>query len=156
MDDGVKSRGDVGTEQDDGEDSVVARGMLRQIGEVAAAVGLSLRTVRFYEEAGLVVPVRRSRGGFRLYDDDSIERFRLIMQMKPLGFTVEEMGVLIKLRAELADPHIGSERHGDLLERLNLFVEAATDKVQNLREQLQVAEAFASQLIREAETAGDA
>ena len=71
-------------------------GPLRQIGEVVATVGLSLRTVRFYEEAGLVIPVARTAGGFRLYDDESIARLRLIMQMKPLGFTLDEMRLLIE------------------------------------------------------------
>lgn len=40
---------------------------LLQIGEVAEAIGLSLRTVRYYEQMGLISPERRSQGGFRLY-----------------------------------------------------------------------------------------
>lgn len=40
-----------------------------QIGEVAERIGLSLRTIRYYEEVGLVVPSVRSQGGFRLYTE---------------------------------------------------------------------------------------
>lgn len=129
--------------------SRVAKGTLRQIGEVAETVGLSLRTVRFYEEAGLVVPVQRTRGGFRLYDDESIERFRIIMQMKPLGFTIEEMRILIDVRAELGGPDVTPERRHQLRGRLDMFVDAAAAKVQALEEQLEVARGFASQLYTE-------
>ncbi|WP_375001913.1 MerR family transcriptional regulator [Aeromicrobium sp. CTD01-1L150] len=62
-----------------------------KIGEVADRVGLSLRTIRFYEEAGLVTPDARSAGGFRLYTDAAVERLKLIRTMKPLDFTVEEI-----------------------------------------------------------------
>ena len=64
---------------------------MHQIGEVAERVGLSLRTVRYYEEKGLISPERRTDGGFRLYTDENIARLLLIMQMKPLGFSLDEM-----------------------------------------------------------------
>lgn len=51
---------------------------MHQIGEVAEAVGLSLRTIRYYEEVGVVPPWGRTAGGFRLYTDDDIERLRLV------------------------------------------------------------------------------
>ncbi len=62
---------------------------MHQIGEVAERVGLSLRTVRYYEEMGLIPPQQRTGGGFRLYTDENIERLLLIKQMKPLGFSVQ-------------------------------------------------------------------
>ena len=74
---------------------------MHQIGEVAERVGLSLRTVRHYDEAGLVVPSGRTPGGFRLYTDDDIERLALIKRMKPLGFTLDEMRELLALRDRL-------------------------------------------------------
>ncbi len=56
-----------------------------QIGEVAERTGLSLRTIRYYGEVGLVVPSARSKGGFRLYTESDVARLLLIKQMKPLG-----------------------------------------------------------------------
>lgn len=53
-------------------------GRLLQIGEVADEVGLSLRTVRYYEQMGLLVPERRSEGGFRLYGTVQVQPLRLI------------------------------------------------------------------------------
>lgn len=85
---------------------------LLQIGEVAEQVGLSLRTVRYYEEVGLVTPSSRTEGGFRLYSDDDVSRLALVKRMKPLGLTLEEMGELVKLIEEgsradaLAEPDL--------------------------------------------------
>ena len=57
---------------------MTSRTGLLQIGQVAERTGLSLRTIRFYEENGLVVPTARSEGGFRLYSDDDVARLEVI------------------------------------------------------------------------------
>ena len=119
---------------------------LMQIGAVAQLVTLSLRTVRHYEDAGLVRPTARTVGGFRLYDHDTITRLLLIKQMKPLGFTLEEMRLLIETRDQLADPTLDPDARENLRERIALFSVAATEKVRELREQLATAEAFAATL----------
>jgi MerR family transcriptional regulator, copper efflux regulator len=124
---------------------------LLQIGAVATLVGLSLRTVRHYEDAGLVLPAARTQGGFRLYDDQAIERLRLIMKMKPLGFTLEEMRLLIEARQELAAPNLDPQRRWELQERLAMFATAAAEKVAHLQEQLAIAESFAETLEGEVE-----
>lgn len=80
-------------------------GSLLKIGEVAERVGLSLRTIRFYEEEGLVVPDSRTEGGFRLYSPAAVGRLELIKRMKPLGFSVEEMLEVLTALDALADAH---------------------------------------------------
>jgi DNA-binding transcriptional MerR regulator len=126
-------------------------GTLRQIGEVVDAVGLSLRTVRFYEEAGLVIPVARTAGGFRLYDDESIARLHLIMQMKPLGFTLDEMRLLIEARDRLDAPTVAGDERAGLLGRLEMFAAAAKEKCAELEAQLSVARAFSADLADDVE-----
>ncbi len=118
------------------------RAGLLQIGQVAERTGLSLRTIRFYEENGLVRPTSRSDGGFRLYSEDDVARLEVIKRMKPLGFSLEEMSELLTLLADLA------RLPGDatLTDRLRMFHEAATARVLALREQLAVAEGFAATL----------
>ncbi|GAB98064.1 DNA-binding transcriptional MerR regulator [Kineosphaera limosa] len=62
-----------------------------KIGEVSERVGLSLRSMRHYEHEGLITPAGRTPGGFRLYSEFDVQRLLLIMQMKPLGYTLEQM-----------------------------------------------------------------
>lgn len=73
-----------------------------QIGEVARRIGLSIRTIRHWEEMGLVTPTARSAGGFRLYSEDDVARLRLLRFMKPLDLTLEEMRELMRIRELLA------------------------------------------------------
>ena len=75
---------------------------LLKIGEVAERVGLSLRTIRFYEEEGLVLPETRSAGGFRLYSRSAVGRLQTIVRLKPLGFSVEEMADVLATLDALA------------------------------------------------------
>ncbi|KAA6436298.1 MerR family transcriptional regulator [Agrococcus sediminis] len=66
------------------------------IGELAERTGLSLRSLRHWDEVGLVRASGRTEGGFRLYTADDEERVRLIMRMKPFGFTLDEMAELAR------------------------------------------------------------
>lgn len=118
-----------------------------QIGEVADQTGLSLRTIRYYEEVGLVTPSARTSGGFRLYSETDVARLRLVRRMKPLEFSLEEMrrvlGVLDALEVD------GSDGRDELVDQLVGYRQAAEARVAALREQLEVAEGFATDLRRE-------
>lgn len=127
----------------------MSRGARYQIGEVAERLGLSLRTVRYYEEVGLAAPAERSPGGFRLYDDDAIERLALIKQMKPLEFSLEETRQLLELRERVAASEPAGEERAELVERLAMFTAAAEERCDRLAEDLARAEAFAETLRRE-------
>ncbi|EIV91231.1 MerR family transcriptional regulator [Frankia sp. QA3] len=119
-----------------------ARGTTYQIGEVAERVGLSLRTVRYYEEAGLLTIAGRTPGGFRLYGDAAVDRLLVIKKMKSLGFTLEEMRSLLSVRDELSDPKISDARRAELRELLRTWVVLAEEKLATLRQQAGVAEDF--------------
>lgn len=118
---------------------------LVQIGVVADRVGLSLRTIRYYEEVGLVVPAQRSSGGFRLYSEENVAQLRLVTQMKPLEFTLEQMRDLLEtVRAHDAAP--GPERRAELADRLGMYRAIVEARIDALREQLHRAEDFADLL----------
>ncbi|WP_265295538.1 MerR family transcriptional regulator [Streptomyces sp. SHP 1-2] len=118
-----------------------------QIGEVAARTELSLRTIRHYEETGLVTPSARSRGGFRLYDETDVARLMVIRRMKPLGFTLDQMRDLLDATDRLDDGDAldDGEREA-LLERVRTYQRAAVEQVTRLRVQLERAEDFAATL----------
>ena len=67
------------------------------IGELAERTGLSLRTIRHYDDVGLLPATARTDGGFRVYSEDDFERLMVIKQMKPLGFSLEEMAEILEL-----------------------------------------------------------
>ena len=73
-----------------------------QIGEVAEATGLSLRTIRYYEEVALIPAPERSPGGFRLYTDAAVARLLAIRAMKPLQLSLEQMRELLDALDALA------------------------------------------------------
>ncbi|WP_016908841.1 MerR family transcriptional regulator [Streptomyces xiaopingdaonensis] len=118
-----------------------------QIGEVAARTELSLRTIRHYEETGLVVPSARSRGGFRLYAEGDVARLMVIRRMKPLGFSLDEMRDLLTATDLLdTEDELTEGERTSALERVAGFEEAARDRVARLRQQLARAEEFAETL----------
>ena len=100
-----------------------------RIGELAAKVGLTERTIRYYEERGLLESVKRLDGGQRVYTDDDIRRLKFIQKLKVLGLTLAEMQELETLYGrhhtnakvlprliELLDSHLATvgERLGEL------------------------------------------
>ena len=127
-----------------------------QIGEVAERVGLSLRTIRFYEEAGLVTPSARSTGGFRLYSKEDLERLQLIKQMKPLDFSVEEIGKLLSTLDALRDETVGGEARTTLLDHLALYRQLVEQRVEKLLDQVASSRDFAARLQTELSEHGSA
>lgn len=115
-------------------DTTRVRGLMH-IGEVAERVSLSHRTVRYYDEAGLLVPARSS-GNFRLFTEADVERLLLIRKMKPLGFSLEDMGHLIGLLDGAAAGATTEEDRTAFLE----FVLDAQKRRERMAEQLQAAD----------------
>jgi DNA-binding transcriptional MerR regulator len=90
------------------------------IGELADVVGMSPRTIRYYEEIGLLNSVKRIEGGKRVYTDKDIQRLKFIKRLKHLGLTLSEMHELediyqihrtnrkvLPRLLELLDNHVG-------------------------------------------------
>ncbi|MFD8201368.1 MerR family transcriptional regulator [Streptomyces sp. NPDC003470] len=123
-----------------------------QIGEVATRTELSLRTIRHYEETGLVVPSARSRGGFRLYTESDVSRLMVIRRMKPLGFTLDEMRELLAATDRLDAGDAPAAEREELLRRVRRFEEAVRQRVADLRTKLARAEEFAATLKERLET----
>jgi DNA-binding transcriptional MerR regulator len=91
------------------------------IGELAERTGLSLRTIRHYDDVGLLPATARTDGGFRVYSEDDFERLMVIKQMKPLGFSLEEMADILELFSQQ-----DAEAAGDRQAKLAAYLEKAT------------------------------
>jgi MerR family transcriptional regulator, mercuric resistance operon regulatory protein len=72
-------------------------------GEVAAAAGVNLQTLRYYERRGLLEEPHRTDGGHRMYPPDAVTTLRVIKAVQRLGFTLDEIADLLQT---------GRHRHG--------------------------------------------
>ncbi len=95
---------------------------LQAIGEVSEITGLSPRTVRYYEELGLLPNVRRRAGGRRVYGADEIERLLFIQRLKALGLSLADVKELNLVYA------IGGSTRA-MLERLDVVLGRHTEEV---------------------------
>ncbi|TDC83195.1 MerR family transcriptional regulator [Actinomadura sp. 7K507] len=120
-----------------------------QIGEVADRTGLSLRTIRHYEEVGLALPTARSQGGFRLYTDDDVTRLLVIKRMKPLDFTLEEMRDLLAILDQLQAPDTDAATRTELAKRLTVYRSLVEERCAKIRARLSDAEQFSAELATE-------
>ncbi len=134
---------------------------LLRIQEVASELGLTTRSIRYYEELGLLNPAARSQGAYRLYDASDVERLRFIKALRDdAGFSLAEIGQLLedeaaRARTREAFHHSADrrERHALLsdslaradrqvailrakMERLQEMVAAAAVRRERLRERL--------------------
>ena len=69
---------------------------LLRVGDLARQTGKTVRAIHLYEELGLLQPVSRTRGGFRLYEPSAVDRLRWIDLLHGLGFSLQEMGVMLR------------------------------------------------------------
>lgn len=86
--------------------------MRRSIGQVAKLSGVSIRTLRHYDDVGLLTPRARTGSGYRQYDEDDLTRLRHILFYRELGFPLDEIGALLDGEADSA-AHLAKQR--DLL-----------------------------------------
>ena len=70
------------------------------IGNLAKAIGVTTRTLRYYEEVGIMTPPQRIDGAIRFYTANDVRKLKFILKLKELGLTIREMQVLDAAYAE--------------------------------------------------------
>lgn len=110
---------------------------LLRIDQVATRTGLTKRTLRYYEEIGLLDPPTRTEGGYRLYSEADVRRVEGIKRLRSLlGFSLAEVRDLVRVDEERARMRDAWQREGDPSARLKQL-----DEIEGLvRGQLQVVE----------------
>ncbi|AKU95285.1 transcriptional regulator, MerR family [Labilithrix luteola] len=93
------------------------------IGELAKAAGVRISTLRFYERRGLLKPASRSRAGYRRFTEDDAARVRFLRRAQELGFSLEELGMMLALSqrrtvraGDIA--HVGKQKLSEIDERI--------------------------------------
>jgi MerR family transcriptional regulator, repressor of the yfmOP operon len=141
-----------------------------QIGEVADRTGVTQRTLRFYEERGLLKPPTRMEGGFRLYSEDDVARVTQIRRLQDLlGLTLAEIKDMVEaeeVKEELRATYRPDRPVEERIERINKRIhvtsrqvsivntklEAMLEMQKDLEEKLERAQTLLSEL--EAEKTG--
>ncbi len=124
---------------------------LLRIQEVASELGLTTRSIRYYEELGLLNPAARSQGAYRLYDASDVERLRFIKALRDdAGFSLAEIGQLLedeaaRARTREAFQHSADRRQrralvSDSLARADRQVAILRTKMERLQEMVAAAE----------------
>lgn len=103
------------------------------IGDVARRSGVSTPTIRYYEEIGLLPKPHRSSTGYRRYSENTVDDLRFIKKAQTLGFSLEEVGEILKLSRSGKIPcsHVLSLAHGHLA-----AVEERIRQLQSFRDHL--------------------
>ncbi len=117
---------------------------MMHIGRVADITGLSLRTIRYYEEIGLVTPSGRSAGGFRQYGEEDVDRLLLIKRMKPLGYPLDEMAKLLALVDALSS---ADGAPAEAVAELHAYTEGVQQRIRSLETELAYAKEFRDRIL---------
>jgi DNA-binding transcriptional MerR regulator len=94
----------------------------QQIGELASALGVTTRTLRFYEQLGLIDPPQRTEGGIRFYDKEDIRRIKFVLKVKELGLSLKQM-------QELAEIYHQTKMPDKIMPRLIEILDGHTDAI---------------------------
>ena len=99
-----KIKRSVGLPVKDEKGHYLSRSDFLTIGELAEKSGINVRTIKFWEEKGLIVPHRRTEGGFRLYRPGEVVLLAFIKDLQTFNYTLAEIGTILKL----AGPDLGA------------------------------------------------
>ena len=100
-----------------------------RIGELAEKAGVTPRTIRYYENLGLLKPSEREGKGFRYYTEAELARLHKIYTLQALGLTLEEIGSIIDLFFEEPTMLRGKQK---LLEILIAHLKETDEKIESL------------------------
>jgi DNA-binding transcriptional MerR regulator len=121
-----------------------------QIGEVAERTGVTQRTLRFYEEKGLLRPPERMDGGFRLYSEADIERITAIRNMQSLlGMTLAEIKEMVEaeeLRAQIRATFRPDRELPDRKERVETVIDSVRRQLAIVESKLEALTAMRKEL----------
>jgi DNA-binding transcriptional MerR regulator len=109
---------------------------LLPVAEVREKTGLSARTLRYYEELGLLPGVRRRAGGRRVYGADEIERLRFIQRLKALGLSLADIKDLNAVYAIDGSTRAMLGRLDELLGRHTAEIDGRIEELMGLRDEI--------------------
>lgn len=114
---------------------------MEKIGAIAERLGTTVRTLRFYEEQGLVHP-RRTPGGTRLYDNEDEARFAALLALARLGFSLDTLASLAGIRPASCTGDEASRVARSRLQEMDAELKAQSEAIDSQRADIERAQAF--------------
>jgi DNA-binding transcriptional MerR regulator len=99
---------------------------MMRIGDLAAKAGITTRTLRYYQELGIIEPDEHTQGGFRLYSEEQLRRLHIIQSLKSLGFDLERIRALFNLRNTV---ETGGDLAREMIDQLRLHQQQVEAKI---------------------------
>jgi len=120
-----------------------------RIGELASRVGMTERTIRYYEELGLLESVKRLEGGVRVYTDDDVRRLKYIKKLKTLGLSLQEMLELENLYRRHRSNRSVLPRLMELLDAHLATLDGRMNELRGLRDEIRSYREHVAQRVKE-------
>lgn len=108
------------------------------IGEAARQSGVTAKMIRHYEQLGLIAPRARSEAGYRLYGDADVHELRFIRRARVLGFSLEQIRVLLSLWQDR------SRASGDVKRMVQAHISDIDTRIRELTEMRDTLECLAA------------
>jgi MerR family mercuric resistance operon transcriptional regulator len=116
------------------------------IGQLARVAGVPISTLRYYERAGLLRPIGRSKGNYRLYEEEALERLKIIRAAHAMGFALSDVAALLnhlhstsascrKVQALIADRLLEVESRMADLQHIQAVLKATFDRCRQTERQ---------------------
>jgi len=101
-----------------------------QIGELAKKTKVTPRTIKHYEEKGLLKPFKKTQGGFRLYQNDKVELMGRIRQLKKAGFSLSEVKEMEEINGIVEEQNILEKVDENELDKMITFLQFQLKKTE--------------------------
>lgn len=109
---------------------------LLKIGDFARLAGTNLRTLRYYEEVGLLMPASRSQGGFRYYRPEDLNRLNMIRDLQGLGLQLEQIRDLMTAPRDSGEREAMLERVRSALKEQDRLIAERIERLQAQRSEI--------------------
>jgi len=131
-----------------------------KIDEAAAKTGLTKRTIRYYEELGLIEPLDRTEGGMRIYSEEDIERLnKIVLAKEVLGFSLVELQQFVQMNETIDQYRYTMKSSEDQAERLQKLIEIGEvfrREIEMIESKMKRMETFKEELLSLSERVQDA
>lgn len=107
---------------------------LKQIGQVARELGINPKTIRYYEEFGLIPRAQRTGSGYRIYEQVDVDRLAFILRARELDFSLDDIGEILALREQGEVPCLYVT---ELVEKQLAHIDAKIVALQQLQHELE-------------------